>query len=336
MEEPFRKYSSISQYRYGFNGKEKDNDPVQYDYGFRIYDPRIVRFKSIDPLTKKYPELTPYQFASNRPIDGIDQDGLEFLKTAAAWVIQPKAFKADAFQFGTSKIYSGNSELAIRNLSAYEISAQHMADAAKFADKFTPREMNSDYKPYERGKVGFRASAWLNNFFSTSVDAVSEGMDLCFMFKVYGNMLKENFDSKTKDKIETAYNTWAGIAAANTLVKLASENSSFPRKLNSKEILTDLVNYVTDGTVDKSTSNYAYSNIISTWGSLIFNNREAIMKKTMNFSPERKTITTLTAPSGVNIPLIGVTGNSNPDVIKANELIKNKQIQSDSQVQSSN
>lgn len=33
---------------------------------------------SVDPLTKKYPELTPYQFASNRPIDGIDQDGLEW------------------------------------------------------------------------------------------------------------------------------------------------------------------------------------------------------------------------------------------------------------------
>lgn len=29
-------------------------------------------------MTKKYPELTPYQFASNRPIDGIDQDGLEW------------------------------------------------------------------------------------------------------------------------------------------------------------------------------------------------------------------------------------------------------------------
>jgi hypothetical protein len=77
MEEPLRKYSSTSQYRYGFNGKEKDNDPVQYDYGFRIYDPRLVRFKSVDPLTKKYPELTPFQFASNRPIQAIDLDGLE-------------------------------------------------------------------------------------------------------------------------------------------------------------------------------------------------------------------------------------------------------------------
>jgi hypothetical protein len=38
-----------------------------------------LRFLSTDPLTGKYPELTPYQFASNRPIDGIDFDGLEYI-----------------------------------------------------------------------------------------------------------------------------------------------------------------------------------------------------------------------------------------------------------------
>src|SRR3954470_21194271 len=36
------------------------------------------RFLSVDPLTNDYPQLTPYQFASNRTIDGIDRDGLEF------------------------------------------------------------------------------------------------------------------------------------------------------------------------------------------------------------------------------------------------------------------
>ncbi|MBK7181875.1 MAG: hypothetical protein IPH89_02510 [Bacteroidetes bacterium] len=43
----------------------------------RIYDPRIGKFLSVDPITRKYPELTPYQFASNRPIQAIDIDGLE-------------------------------------------------------------------------------------------------------------------------------------------------------------------------------------------------------------------------------------------------------------------
>ena len=77
---PGRKYSvANTSYRYGFNGKELDSEsPVQYDYGFRIYDPRLARFKSVDPLTNQFPELTPYQFASNNPILGIDLDGKEF------------------------------------------------------------------------------------------------------------------------------------------------------------------------------------------------------------------------------------------------------------------
>jgi RHS repeat-associated protein len=68
-------------YRYGFNGKEKDGDgefgDMSYDYGFRIYNPSIGKFLSVDPLTSDYPELTPYQFASNTPVWAIDLDGLE-------------------------------------------------------------------------------------------------------------------------------------------------------------------------------------------------------------------------------------------------------------------
>jgi RHS repeat-associated protein len=49
----------------------------QQDYGMRIYDPRVGKFLSVDPLTKSYPMLTPYQFASNTPIAAIDIDGEE-------------------------------------------------------------------------------------------------------------------------------------------------------------------------------------------------------------------------------------------------------------------
>jgi RHS repeat-associated protein len=72
---------TASKYRYGFNGKEMDNEVkgegAQYDYGFRIYDPRIGKFLSQDPLFQTYPWLTPYQFASNSPIWAVDLDGLE-------------------------------------------------------------------------------------------------------------------------------------------------------------------------------------------------------------------------------------------------------------------
>jgi len=52
----------------------------QQNYGMRIYDPRLGKFLSADPLIVymgKYPELSSYQFASNTPIQAIDLDGLE-------------------------------------------------------------------------------------------------------------------------------------------------------------------------------------------------------------------------------------------------------------------
>jgi RHS repeat-associated protein len=81
MVMPGRKYSAGTGYRYGFNGKEKSDEVYGegnvYDYGFRIYNPRLGRFLSVDPLTKSYPWYTPYQFAGNKPIIAVDLDGLE-------------------------------------------------------------------------------------------------------------------------------------------------------------------------------------------------------------------------------------------------------------------
>jgi RHS repeat-associated protein len=78
---PGRKFNS-NQYRYGFNGKENDQETVStgegtQDYGMRIYNPALGKFLSVDPLTKKYAFYTPYQFAGNKPINCIDIDGLE-------------------------------------------------------------------------------------------------------------------------------------------------------------------------------------------------------------------------------------------------------------------
>ena len=86
MLQPGRSFNS-NTYRFGFNGKEKDDEwtgvtGATYDYGFRIYDSRVARFLSVDPLTKDYPSWTPYAFAMNSPISGVDLDGLEFFYVA--------------------------------------------------------------------------------------------------------------------------------------------------------------------------------------------------------------------------------------------------------------
>ncbi len=65
----------------GFNGKRKDDEIYgqgnTYDYGARMYDARLGRPITVDPMYASFPELSTYQFASNTPIWAIDLDGKE-------------------------------------------------------------------------------------------------------------------------------------------------------------------------------------------------------------------------------------------------------------------
>jgi RHS repeat-associated protein len=70
-----------SKYKYGFNGKEKDNETTveggDYDFGARIYDSRLGRWLSLDPLMNLYPDINPYCFVMNRPTQLVDPSGRE-------------------------------------------------------------------------------------------------------------------------------------------------------------------------------------------------------------------------------------------------------------------
>jgi RHS repeat-associated protein len=76
---PGRGYSA-GDYRYGFNGKEKDSemtnvDGSSLDFGLRMYDPRLGRFASADPFEVIAPQHSTYSFAGNSPIEFIDLNG---------------------------------------------------------------------------------------------------------------------------------------------------------------------------------------------------------------------------------------------------------------------
>jgi len=80
MLQPGRRFALGGAYRYGFNGKENDNEVKgeggQQDYGMRIYDPRVGRFLSVDPLIKDFVGQSPFSFAANNPLRLIDNNGM--------------------------------------------------------------------------------------------------------------------------------------------------------------------------------------------------------------------------------------------------------------------
>jgi RHS repeat-associated protein len=146
------------RYRFHFNGKETDNEVYGegnvYDYGFRIYNPRLGKFLSVDPLTKEYPWYTPYQFAGNKPIWAMDRDGLEewysntgsslpahLFKESNAHVsdIKPVAFGPFSPEYAESE---GLSSMPVLNLPEIVVTPS----TSFVPELLTPR--NNDYSPF--------------------------------------------------------------------------------------------------------------------------------------------------------------------------------------------
>ncbi|NHF58984.1 hypothetical protein FK220_006515 [Flavobacteriaceae bacterium TP-CH-4] len=79
---PGRKGNS-SDYRYGFQGQEKDDEIKgegnSVNFTFRMYDSRVGRFFTVDPLSKKYPFYSPYTFSGNKVIAYKELEGGEEL-----------------------------------------------------------------------------------------------------------------------------------------------------------------------------------------------------------------------------------------------------------------
>lgn len=67
----------LSDNRYRYNGKEEQsfvNFP-SLDYGARMFDSRIGRFKNMDKRAEKYYYASPFAYCLNNPVNAIDPDG---------------------------------------------------------------------------------------------------------------------------------------------------------------------------------------------------------------------------------------------------------------------
>jgi RHS repeat-associated protein len=62
---------------YKFNGKEKDQESGYNYYGARYYDSEKISWLSVDPMSDKYPNLSPYVYCADNPVILVDPDGEE-------------------------------------------------------------------------------------------------------------------------------------------------------------------------------------------------------------------------------------------------------------------
>lgn len=80
---PNRKLN-VGNYSFGFNGQIQDqewNGGQSVNFKFRVHDPRLGRFLSVDPLAPSFPWNTPYGYAENDVIRSRDLEGAEKAET---------------------------------------------------------------------------------------------------------------------------------------------------------------------------------------------------------------------------------------------------------------
>jgi RHS repeat-associated protein len=101
-------YGAGVEYRYAYNGMEVDGevsgDGNSYTTEFRQYDPRLGRWKSLDPLMAKRPDWTPYRAFFNNPVVFSDINGL-YETEHDARVMRRRARRQGVFT--TGKDWSG-------------------------------------------------------------------------------------------------------------------------------------------------------------------------------------------------------------------------------------
>jgi RHS repeat-associated protein len=203
-------------YRYGFNGKENDNEVKeegnQQDYGMRIYDPRLGRFLSVDPLTSEYPWNSTYAFAENDVISNVDLDGLE---------------KIDGF-FLLGQRDAGN--VIIAGQTAVQISY----------------DINQKVLTVMAGKVDGNSLTVTYNFKNKSLSMTSgklESTDIISKYGQIGGAPPKGLVKLFKDKILEGFNAWNyndKIAEANVAIGKAFEASGF----NETILLTPVINKI--------------------------------------------------------------------------------------------
>jgi len=68
-----------------FSAKEKDTETGLSYFGARYYSSDLSIWLSVDPMSDKYPPLSPYVYCANSPIKLVDPEGEEMVESQYKW-----------------------------------------------------------------------------------------------------------------------------------------------------------------------------------------------------------------------------------------------------------
>ncbi len=276
-------------YRYGFQGQEKDDEwkgsGNSLNYAFRMHDPRLGRFLSIDPLFRDYAHNSPYAFSENRVIDGIELEGAEFYKKGTIqdvefrgvnWVKQPSA--SDIVM--SERLYLFLSMGTIPKLGGMRKADMPGGVVEKtrhnHKPKLTRQLKNGRYKfvAYSGDKVLVRGHAQGYKYPSRTKAAAGLGV----LIELY-NMSIPYVDMATGKAEFRGYvqGQFVALTRAWNLVDKGLSNTVIPYPGNElTNLYSDLTNYIADFHTLPNNGSDEYNEFVSLYGEFLYENREAV------------------------------------------------------------
>jgi RHS repeat-associated protein len=159
-------------YRYGYNGMEVDNEVFgngnSYTTEFRQYDPRLGRWKSLDPLMAQFPWQSPYCAFDNNPVFytdplGLAANGGDSTKTANPPSSMPKDAKEGDKSEDGNWVIGDNGEGGLKwrkigDLKEIKVTPNSKSDAAKSEHiKSTKNSIMSQFfRGSGQGRISFQ------------------------------------------------------------------------------------------------------------------------------------------------------------------------------------
>jgi RHS repeat-associated protein len=202
---------STSEYRYGFNGQEEDQEVKSegnsYDFGARMYDPRLGKFLSIDPKFKDYPFMSPYCYAANNPVSFMDKNGEGPI---VGWHVRSMAKNDETKTYTIEYDISVYREILLVNLSTLNLTREEGEKIARsMADKYSASD------------------------FSTTIPAdVAEYEMLTFIIRQqYGHIPD---DYKLEFKVNVNFSAKGGYTTSD------------PTSINNNSLLVGMVDHISD------------------------------------------------------------------------------------------
>ena len=209
----------IVHWTFTFSAKEKDSETGLSYFGSRYYSSDLSIWLSVDPMSDKYPSLSPYTYCADNPVKLVDPNGEEIGEPPLKRIVNL------GFQSKTFRKLFRKSGLTIENMSDI-ISFGNQSIMNPYTKKITLRDANSD----------------MGNVIALTHEMTN---------RIHAKKLKNNMESVRKGDI--SYETFADNAiriesegVANQIIVASELNYSFP---DDKGVMNDLKTQYKEGTI---------------------------------------------------------------------------------------